>query len=82
MRCLDGQSRLSVIFSCYFFFKEGVMKWTDAGVMSTTGPVGRFIKVPLLCTDSSRTFDYLVATSTIQGVPGGMDKTSGECSLC
>jgi hypothetical protein len=23
-----------------------------------------------------------ISTTNIQGVPGGMDKTSGECSLC
>jgi len=26
--------------------------------------------------------EYHVMPRYIQGVPGGMDKTSGECSLC
>jgi len=43
MKYLDGQTRLSVTLSRYFFFKEGAMKWTDAGVMSSTGLEGRFV---------------------------------------
>ena len=28
------------------------------------------------------TIEFCVLTPNIQGVPGGMDKTSEECSLC
>ena len=29
-----------------------------------------------------RTYTYIYIHTHIQDVPGGMDKTSGECSLC
>jgi hypothetical protein len=44
------------------------MKWTDTEVMSSTGPEGRFVQVPLLCMDSFRIVYYRIASSTIYRV--------------
>jgi hypothetical protein len=52
----------------FFSYKEDAIKWTDAGVMSNIGPEVRSVQVPLLCADSSRAVDYLIASSTIYRV--------------